>query len=57
MERRIEGALLDGERLTGGGADPAIDLVSVHRPPGEGLEEEEVECSLQQVYRSHVPLP
>jgi hypothetical protein len=42
MERWIERAHLDSERVIGHVLDPARDAVVVHRASGEGLEDQDV---------------
>src|SRR4051794_7685057 len=49
MEGGVEGAFLDPEVVVGGVADPSCDGVAVHRTPGEGLEDQEVERSLEEI--------
>src|SRR5205814_6487920 len=44
-----ESGLLDLGVVGGGIADPARDRVAVHRPPGEGFENEQVERALDDV--------
>ncbi len=47
MQRRIERAGFDLERLFGMGVDGLADAVAVLRPPAKGLQDDEVERALQ----------
>src|ERR1041385_9508821 len=49
LEGGVERAFLDPERLRGQAPDVLRDAVAVHRPEGEGLEEEEVEGAGEEV--------
>ena len=48
VERGVERAFLDVQLVLRGVADPFRNGVAVHRPPREGLQDEEVERPLQQ---------
>jgi hypothetical protein len=49
MEREVERAILDVERVARGVLDPAGDGVPVARAPDEGLENERVERALDEL--------
>jgi hypothetical protein len=49
MERDVEGAVLDEDGPLAGIFDPSRDGVPVPRPPAQGLEDERVECTLEEV--------
>src|SRR5205823_4033345 len=51
VKGRVERAFLDAEHVAGHVLDPTRDVVAVRRAPGEGLEDEEVERSLEEVER------
>src|SRR5688572_3010786 len=53
VERRVERAFLDEKDIVAAFTDLSGDGVSVQWSPAEGLEDEEVECSLQEVERGH----
>src|SRR5215207_113691 len=58
VERRVERALADLERVVGGVLDPPRDAVAVARAPGEGLEDQGVERAVQQLGRfGHASAP
>src|SRR5436190_7329542 len=48
VERWVEGAFLDGERVVGDRLDPAGDSIPMHGPPREGLEHEQFDRPLEQ---------
>jgi hypothetical protein len=49
MERRVEGALSDGKRVGRGLLDPSRDGITVGGPPTQGLEDEKVKGSAEDV--------
>jgi hypothetical protein len=49
MEGRIERPCLDLEHVVGVRADHLREPVAVPRPPAEGLEDDEVECALEEL--------
>src|SRR5688500_1997782 len=49
VERGIERALTDGQRVAGGLLDPSGDGIAVRRPPAQCLEDEQVEGASQNV--------
>jgi hypothetical protein len=53
VQRGIERALLHVQGFLGGLTNPAADAVSVHRAPGEGLEDEDVERAYVEVASGH----
>src|SRR5256885_2346535 len=48
VEGGVERSLLDAQHVVGGGFDPAGDAVAVHRAPGQRLEDEELDGSLEE---------
>src|SRR5262245_29493171 len=53
VERWIQRALLDLKRVLGRVLYPARDAESVHRSPRQRLEDDEIECALEQFDRRH----
>ena len=49
VERRVERTLLDRERGGRGGVDPLGDLVAVLLAAGEGAQNQQLQCALEQV--------
>jgi len=49
MKRVVQCAFLDLERAASGVLDPARDGVAMARPPGESLENEHVERTLEEI--------
>src|SRR5688500_10261784 len=57
MERGVERSFPDAEHFPGELFDPARDGVSVRRPPGQRLEDEEIEGSLEAIsWPWHIPI-
>lgn len=52
VQCRIERPLLHPERIVGELLNPSGDAVSVHRPPREGLQHQQIQRTLQQIGRS-----
>ncbi len=49
MEGRVERAILDLKFIARRLANPTGDGVTMHGTPGEGLQHQKIECTLQQV--------